>query len=334
MARPLGFPASRTPPANGPGIDVPGSPVVSTTDHDPAMSPEEPTRGNVSLGRSAAQLDHLRNHLTGSIEDQVAAATADGAVGALSRGVDSSRTAYSAVEVLGPDRVPGLIRPGEMSQRDDLPDAERVAEQLEMDAELIAIGPIGHCRQGTYPDAADDRVAMANVRPVPNYLAANHDNAVLLGAGNRTELPTGYFPQFGDGAVDCLSIENPNHQQVRQLARYVGLPAGIVEKPATAELWAGQSDEDELDPDYDTIDAILGRQITESIHECRSIRNASSWEASRALALGESLAVDETANLLDVTEGDVRRRSRLHTASSPKFEMPPSPDPHLPANGS
>lgn len=334
MAWLLGSSASRTPPANGPGRDVPVSPVVSTTDHDPVMSPEEPPRDDVSLGRSAAQLDHLRNHLTGSIEDRVAAATADGAVGALSCGVDSSRTAFPAVEVLGPARVPGLVRPGEMSQRDGLTDAERVAEQLEMDAELIAIGPIGHCRQGTYPDAADDWVAMANVRAVPNYLAANHDNAVHLGAGNRTELPTGYFPKVGDGAVDCLPIENPNHQQVRQLARYVGLPEGIVEKPAPAELWAGQPDEDGLDPDYDTINAILGRRIEESIHECRSIRNASPWEASRALALGESLAVGETANRLDVTEGDPRRISRLHTASSPKFEMPPSPDPHLPANGS
>ena len=139
-----------------------------------------------------------------------------------------------------------------------------------------------------YSDARDDEVAVGNaqarLRTVLNYLVANHENRLALGTGNRTELPTGYLTKYGDGAVDCLPTGNLYKQQVRQLARYVGVPEDIVEKPATAGLWADQTDEDELGMPYDVLDAIPALHLDGPNASALSLRDVE--PSQRILLLG------------------------------------------------
>jgi NAD+ synthase len=198
--------------------------------------------------------------------------------------------------------------PGEVSSEDNMSDAEWVAQDLEMPYDVLEINPIVDRFLDAVPEAEDDRMAVGNVRArtraVLNYLVANHEGALVLGTGNRSEALVGYFTKYGDGAVDCHPIGNLYKQQVRQLASHVGVPEELVEKPPTAGLWAGQTDEEELGIDYDALDSIL------------------------ALTVDGPLSVAATAREVEgVSEAEVRRIREMYERSEHKRRVPPSPEP-------
>ena len=78
------------------------------------------------------------------------------------------------------------------------------------------------------------------------YFVANSLNYLVAGTGNRSELMIGYFTKYGDGGVDLLPIGGLLKSEVRTLARELDVPAAIIDKPPTAGLWAGQTDEEEM----------------------------------------------------------------------------------------
>lgn len=261
----------------------------------------------VELEFSEPELEATREHVTEFIAEQVDAAGADGAILGLSGGVDSSLTAHLAVEALGADDLRGLVLPAEVSSGDNMSDAERVAEQLGIEYDVVEIEPIVELMADALPDElADDHVAVGNARArtraVLNYLVANHENRLVLGTGNRSEALVGYFTKYGDGAVDCHPIGNLYKAQVRQLARRVGVPEEIVEKPATAELWADQTDEGELGIEYDTLDTILALQIDGGVPPAAAAAEA------------------------DVDVETVERVKSMVAASAHKRAVPPSPE--------
>ncbi len=88
------------------------------------------------------------------------------------------------------------------------------------------------------------------------YLAA-HFGYLVVGTSNRSELATGYFTKYGDGGVDIEPLGNLTKRQVRQLAAHLRVPQEIIDKPPTAGLWPGQTDEDELGISYDELDDFL-----------------------------------------------------------------------------
>jgi NAD+ synthase len=137
---------------------------------------------------------------------------------------------------------------------------------------------------------------------VLNYFAANNHNGLVLGTGNKSEAQVGYFTKYGDGAVDCLPIAPLYKQQVRQLARHIGVPEDLAAKTASAELWADQTDEEELGIDYDTLDSIL------------------------ALHIDGPLSTAATARQLGVDESLVETVRGLYERSAHKRAFPPGPD--------
>jgi len=151
-------------------------------------------------------------------------------------------------------------------------------------------------------------MAMGNVyvrtRAVLNYFVANAENRVVLGTGNRAEAMTGYYTKYGDQAVDCNPIGGLYKQQVRQLADAVGVPADLVAQTPTAGMWDGQTDEEELGLDYDTVDAIL------------------------ALHIDGPLSTAATLRVLDGVDHDqIQRVESLVAGSKHKRSMPPAPEP-------
>src|SRR6056297_2802505 len=261
----------------------------------------------IDLRLSESELEAHREHLVEFIRETAESAGTDRAVLGVSGGIDSTLTAYLAVEALGEENLHGLVMPGEVSREDNMSDAEWVAQELEIPYDVFEINPIVDELLDTYPEAEDDRVAVGNARArtraVLNYLVANHENALVLGTGNRSEALVGYFTKYGDGAVDCHPIGNLYKQQVRQLARHVGVPDDVVTKTPTAGLWAGQTDEDELGIGYDTLDAIL------------------------ALHVDGELSPGATARILDLDRETIERIATMHRRSAHKRSRPPSPDP-------
>ena len=220
--------------------------------------------------------------------------------------------------------------PAEVSQPDNMSDAERVAIDLQLDYDVIDISDTVETLLEAYPDARGDELAVGNararLRTVLNYLVANHENRLVLGTGNRTEFLTGYLTKHGDGAVDCLPIGYLYKQQVRQLARYVGVPEDIVEKPATAGLWPGQTDEDELGLSYDVLDAILALRVDGPNTSVLSFHSVEPPEMILLLETDNPLTVGQTAELVGVDKEVVRQVHRRYEASKHKRAPPPTPD--------
>jgi len=259
----------------------------------------------LDLRFSEAELAARRDHIQSFIAELMEGAGADRAVLGLSGGIDSTTVAHLAVDELGADAVHGLVMPGEVSSEQNMSDAERVAELLDIEYDVVEIDPMVDLLTELFPDVEGDHKAVGNARArtraVLNYLVANHENGLVLGTGNRTEALAGYFTKYGDGAVDCHPIGNLYKMQVRQLARDFDVPEDLVTKTPTAELWADQTDEEELGVDYDTIDAVL------------------------ALHVDGPMSAAATARHLGVSEDVVATVRGLFEASQHKRAVPPSP---------
>ena len=271
--------------------------------------PEPPTIDPLDLRYAEDELGDVVAGIQDFIRETVAAAGADGVVLGLSGGIDSTTLAHLAVEALGADAVHGLVMPGAVSREENMSDAERVATDLGIEFDLIEVNPFVDHLLDTFPEAEDDYLAVGNararVRAVINYFVANHEDRVVLGTGNRTEALVGYFTKFGDGAVDCHPLGRLYKQQVRQVARHVGVTEDLVTKTPTAGLWADQTDEDELGIEYDTLDAIL------------------------ALHVDGALSAGATARLLSVDVDTVDRVRAMHERSEHKRTPPAQPGPLL-----
>ena len=274
------------------------------------MSDAEPLLEGTSVDLSLSQdeLEARRDHIVEFIDDTVDAAGADGAVLGLSGGIDSTTVAYLAVEALGRDGLHGLLLPSEANPEADRTDAERVAEDLGIEYDVVEIEPIVDAFVDAAPAGVeDDRTALGNVRVrtrgVLNYFVANAEDRLVLGTGNRAEAATGYFTKYGDQAVDCNPIGNLYKCQVRQLARDLGVPEDLVTRTPTAAMWEGQTDEEEMGLGYDELDAIL------------------------ALHVDGPFSKSATVRTLDVPESAVERVVELFEQSKHKREMPPAPDP-------
>ncbi|GAA0647732.1 NAD+ synthase [Salarchaeum japonicum] len=261
----------------------------------------------MDLRFSEAELQERREHIESFIAETVAAANADGVVLGLSGGIDSTTVGHLAVEELGADAVHGLVMPASVSSEENMSDAERVAQMLGIEYDVIEIDPVVDVLTDVYPEAEADQLAVGNararVRGVLNYMVANHESRVVLGTGNRAEAMVGYFTKYGDQAVDCNPIGNLYKQQVRQLASALGVPDDLVEKTPTAELWEDQTDEEEMGVGYDTLDAVL------------------------ALHIDGDLSTTATARNLDIDEKVVETVRDLSEASAHKRAMPPAPEP-------
>lgn len=250
------------------------------------------------------ELAAVADRLSAFVAEQTEAADAEGAVIGLSGGLDSTVTTHLAVEALGPDAVRGLVLPSAVNESENMSDAERVGEDLGIRTDVVEIGPLTDAVGERVPVDDPGREAVGNVRArlraVVSYFVANAERRIVLGTGNRSEALVGYFTKFGDGAVDCHPLGNCYKTQVRQLARHLGIPDHIVEKPPTAGLWSGQTDADELGMTYPVLDGIL------------------------ALRVDAGLSPAATARELNVDRNLVERVDHLHERSDHKRRMPPA----------
>lgn len=231
-------------------------------------------------GWEAGYVDELVRWLRSAAAD----AGAGGAVFGLSGGVDSAVVAGLSVRAF-PGQCLGLILPCG-SARQDMDDALAVAEVFDLPVKIVplddvyralleAMGEAGDAPRETPEDpgsaeTARHRLALANLkvrlRAVTWYYHANRLNRLVVGTGNRAELAVGYFTKFGDGAVDVLPLANLVKEEVRALARYLGVPERVVTKAPTAGLWPGQTDEGEMGLTYEMLDTfLLGGAVPDEI---------------------------------------------------------------------
>lgn len=193
------------------------------------------------------------------LQEQVTAAGADGFVVGLSGGVDSATTAALAVRAVGAEQVLAALLPCHSQPKDALL-GRLVAETFDIPVVTVSLDSTFEALMDALPPS-DDRLPSANVKPrlrmtALYYLAQSH-NYLVLGSGNKTELLVGYFTKYGDGGVDLLPLGALYKTEVWELARELGVPQEVVERPPSAGLWPGQTDEGEMGISYKELDGVL-----------------------------------------------------------------------------
>lgn len=197
------------------------------------------------------------------IKKQVKNAKAKGIVMGISGGIDSSVVALLSKKAVGKNNLLCLLMPCH-SHKQDLEDARLLARKFKLKTKFIDLCKIYDNFLQLLPQADSKTKGnlKARLRMVTLYYFANKLNCLVAGTGNKSEFYAGYFTKYGDAGVDILPIGDLYKNQVRDLARSLGVPARIIDKPPSAGLWLGQTDEQELGITYDDLDATLSYILT------------------------------------------------------------------------
>jgi NAD+ synthase len=205
----------------------------------------------------------LSEKLVSWIRDQVLAAGCKGVVMGMSGGVDSSVLAVLCHQAF-PQSTLGILIPCHNSQM-EAEHAQAVAGQFSIPTKTVILDSVFDVLSKVLPndktDPAANRVAKGNLkarlRMLTLYYSANQLKYMVAGSGNRSELAVGYFTKYGDGGVDIMPLGNLVKGRIRELARFLGIPQQIIDKPPSAGLWEGQTDEGELGFSYEELDHYL-----------------------------------------------------------------------------
>ena len=186
------------------------------------------------------------------------------AVVGVSGGVDSAVVAFLCARALGPENVVGVRMPYATSSPTSAKHGLLVIEQTGIGDRVVDITAAvdGYLSQEPDADAQRRGNVMARVRMIALFDQSAKIGGLPIGTGNKSERMFGYFTWHGDDSPPINPIGDLFKTQVWALARHLGVPRAIVEKPATADLIRGQTDEDDLGITYAQADRILSRLLS------------------------------------------------------------------------
>lgn len=220
------------------------------------------------------------------LKEQVKNAHVRGLLVGVSGGLDSAVVAYLLKRAF-PDHSLGVIMPLK-SNPNDLKHAKDVIENsgiqgmtidLTKTHEILLSQVTKLLNDQKKLDPSKQQIADANLRARLRmstlYTLATHLNYLVVGTDNKSEWYTGYFTKYGDGGVDLLPIVDYTKSEVYEMGAYLGIPQEILSKKPSADLWEGQTDEEEMGTTYDIIDSFIegeeipkeDRRLIEQMHE-------------------------------------------------------------------
>jgi NAD+ synthetase len=259
-ARRGGSASKRITGGDGATADAGAKPAGDAKRERPALAPIA-TRAHPDRDPLAIDAELTRRWLVEFIRDEVQRRRGfERVVLGLSGGVDSSLVAYLAAEALGPDHVIGVRMPYRTSSPESLAHAQLVVDALRIEALTVDISAaVDGLATAVQNPPSPGRLGniMARTRMITLFdLSAAHA-ALPLGTGNKTERLFGYFTWHADDSPPVNPIGDLFKSQVWALARHLGVPDVIVDKPASADLIKGQTDEGDFGISYPRADAIL-----------------------------------------------------------------------------
>ncbi|ALX48194.1 NAD(+) synthase [Lentibacillus amyloliquefaciens] len=209
------------------------------------------------------------------LQERVEEAGLNGLLVGVSGGLDSAVVAH-LIQRAFPDNSLGVMLPLNTKLR-DMDHANKVIERsgindvtidLTEPHEAMYSSISKQLKQGNAFNEESDQLAGANLRARLRmstlYTLSAHYNYLVVGTDNVSEWYTGYFTKYGDGGVDILPLLEFTKQEVREMGEFLGVHPDILGKKPSADLWEGQTDEDEMGTTYDKIDAYLkGEEIPE-----------------------------------------------------------------------
>ncbi len=189
------------------------------------------------------------------------------AVIGISGGIDSAVVAALSARAIGNKNVWGIVMPYE---NQDTADGQLVIDQLGINGREVNIkeevdGNIQKLEQilGKELDQLTKGNLMARERMKILYGVANCVGGMVVGTGNKSEIEIGYFTKYGDGGVDFEPVGDLYKTEVFEIAKIKGIPKRVINKKPSAELWEGQTDEEEIGMTYQELDAVLKGELNQ-----------------------------------------------------------------------
>ena len=211
-------------------------------------------------------LKEVHNELVEFLRESFKKAGFSKAVLGLSGGIDSALVAYLLRDALGKENVLAIMMPYKSSNPDSLNHAKLVVEDLKINAKSIEITDMIDAYFKNEKEATSLRMGnkMARERMSILFDYSSKENALVVGTSNKTEIYLGYSTQFGDSACALNPIGDLYKTNIWDLSRYLKIPNELIEKKPSADLWEGQTDEQEMGLTYKEADQVLYRMLEEN----------------------------------------------------------------------
>ena len=211
-------------------------------------------------------LKDVHNELVKFLRENFKKAGFSKAVLGLSGGIDSALVAYLLRDALGKENVLAIMMSYKSSNPDSLNHAKLVVEDLKINAKSIEITDMIDAYFKNEKEASSLRMGnkMARERMSILFDYSSKENALVVGTSNKTEIYLGYSTQFGDSACALNPIGDLYKTNIWDLSRYLKIPNELIEKKPSADLWEGQTDEQEMGLTYKEADQVLYRMLEEN----------------------------------------------------------------------
>ena len=211
-------------------------------------------------------LKEVHNELVEFLRENFKKAGFSKAVLGLSGGIDSALVAYLLRDAFGKENVLAIMMPYKSSNPDSLNHAKLVIEDLKINSKTIEITDMIDAYFKNEKEASSLRMGnkMARERMSILFDYSSKENALVVGTSNKTEIYLGYSTQFGDSACALNPIGDLYKTNIWDLSRYLKIPNELIEKKPSADLWEGQTDEQEMGLTYKEADQVLYRMLEEN----------------------------------------------------------------------
>ncbi len=231
--------------------------------------------------------------------DEVKERKSQGVIFGLSGGIDSAVIAMLCERFIKEKTLALIMPDANITPESDTDDALKIVDSLHMEYKLIDIGFV-HKEYSKYVEPNPFAFGNLGARIRSNFLYyyANARNYLVLGPADRSEFLIGYFTKYGDGASDILPIASLYKTQVREFAKFLGVPVNIISKPSGPRLWEGHIAETEIGLTYEEIDSIL------------------------YCIIDKNLSIEDTAKLTGIPISNVDKIYQMHKRSEHKRITP------------
>jgi NAD+ synthase len=236
------------------------------------------------------------------LSEQIEKQHAKGIILGLSGGIDSAVLAYICKRKLK-EKTLAIIMPDTSITPAETEDALKMISLTGIEHKLIDIKPIvNEYAMYLEPNKKSRGNLRARVRTNILYYYANSKNYLVLGSSDKSEHLIGYFTKFGDGAADLTPIISLYKLQIREIAKYLGVPDNIISKKSSPHLWEDHEAEEELGVSYEEIDSILYCLVE------------------------KKLSVDETVKITQIDKSTIEKIHELNRNSEHKRLPAQKPD--------
>lgn len=217
---------------------------------------------NTKIRLVVGKYELISRYLTGFLSQEVRKTGLKRVVVGLSGGLDSAVVAVLAHRAFGDDLL-CVKMPSHYSSQSSLDDADELCRTFGLRSETISIEPLLRACEDSQMSLLRVGNFSARLRMATLFDVSARENALVLGTSNKSELMLGYGTLYGDLASAINPIGDLYKTEVFELARFLEIPSTIIDKAPSADLWEGQSDEEEIGHPYSELDRILKHYVEE-----------------------------------------------------------------------